>query len=315
MSTESTVINTKTIDKEELKRYREDFNRTHLSVETAMQRVQLHRDYIAHAARYSHVVGKHLLSTKVRKLHSGDGPTVLDIGCGPELQLLNSMHCNRVKCSEYVGLEAADKFKTRGTERLENTVLSGKSNSLKNVELHARADFLTHDFGENKTFDTVVCLEVIEHVQPHQANEFLCRAQTLMHDDSVFWVSTPCYDEKTGAADNHPNEMTYEALGALMEDLGFEVEEVYGTFASQKDYKHLIGTTIPKDFFDKLTAYYDTTLVSNILAPVVGAENSRNALWKLRKKQPENYQRRFEGLPSVEGPWTNNENWRELAGR
>ena len=294
---------------------REDFNRTHLSVEMAMQRVQLHRDYIAHAARYSHVVGKHLLSTKTRKLNEGTGPTILDIGCGPELQLLNSMHCNRVKCAEYVGLEAADKFKVKGTERLENTVLSGKSNSLKNVELHARADFLTHDFGENKTFDTIVCLEVIEHVQPHQANEFLVLAKDLMHEDSVLWVSTPCYDERTGAADNHPNEMTYEALGALMEDTGFEVAESYGTFASQKDYKHLIGTVIPKDFFDKLTAYYDTTLVSNILAPVVGAENSRNALWKLKRTQPDNYVRQFKSLSAVEGPWSNNENWSELAGK
>jgi 2-polyprenyl-3-methyl-5-hydroxy-6-metoxy-1,4-benzoquinol methylase len=313
MSTD--VIQTKQINKEELKRYREDFNRTHLSVETAMQRVQLHRDYIAHAARYSHVVGKHLLSTKTRKLNEGNGPTVLDIGCGPELQLLNSMHCNRVKCAEYVGLEAADKFKTRGTERLENTVLSGKSNSLKGVELHARADFLTHDFGEDKTFDTIVCLEVIEHVQPWQARAFLERSRDLMHDDSVFWVSTPCYDEKTGAADNHPNEMTYEALGALMEDLGYEVEEVYGTFASQKDYKHLIGTVIPKDFFDKLSAYYDTTLVSNMLAPVVGAHLSRNALWKLKKTPNSNHKRRFTNLEDVDGPWTNNENWKELAGR
>tara|TARA_Y100001973_G_C5196502_1_gene334615 strand:- start:1154 stop:2089 length:936 start_codon:yes stop_codon:yes gene_type:complete len=309
------TIKTKTIDKEELKRYREEFNRTHLSVETAMQRIQLHRDYIAHAARYSHVVGKHLNSTAVRKLNEGKGPTILDIGCGPELQLLNSIHCNRVKCSEYLGLEAADKFKQKGTERLEKTVLTGKSNSVRNVSLHARADFLTHVFPENKTFDTIVCLEVIEHVQPHQANHFLRRAKTLMHEDSVFWVSTPCYDEKMGAADNHPNEMTYEALGALMEDLGFAVEEVWGTFASRKDYKHLIGTTIPQDLFDKLSAYYDSTLVSNIMAPLVGAENSRNALWKLRKRQPENYERKFDGLPFVEGPWSNNENWKELMGK
>ena len=80
MSDNKTVINTKEIDRDELKRYREDFNRTHLSVETAMQRVQLHRDYIAHAARYSHVVGKYLLSTATRKLNNGNGPSVLDIG-------------------------------------------------------------------------------------------------------------------------------------------------------------------------------------------------------------------------------------------
>jgi hypothetical protein len=100
-----------------------------------------------------------------------------------------------------------------------------------------------------------------------------------------------------------------------MEDLGFEIEEVYGTFASQKDYKHLIGTVIPTDFYNKLKAYYDTTLISNMLAPVVGPEHSRNALWKLRKTQPIGYERRFESLPFVEGPWSNNENWKELAGR
>jgi hypothetical protein len=229
--------------------------------------------------------------------------------------MLNSLHCNRAKVSEYVGLEAAKNFKEKGTARLEKTVLSGKSNSMKNVQLFAQADFLTHQFDEGKTFDSIICLEVIEHVQPHQANEFLWLSRSLMNETSTFWVSTPCYCEKTGAADNHPNEMTYEALGALMEDLGFAVEEVYGTFASQKDYKHLIGDTIPTDFYNKLKAYYDTTLISNILAPVVGAENSRNALWKLKRNQPDGYVRKFKSLPFVDGPWSNNENWKELMGR
>ena len=308
-------IKTAQIDKEELKRFREDYNRTHLSVETAMQRVQLHRDYIAHAARYSHIVGKYFLSTAVRKLNDGNGPSVLDIGCGPEVQLLNSLHCNRSKISEYVGLEAAGKFKESGLARLQKTVLPGKSNSIKNVLLVAQADFLTHEFEEGKTFDTLICLEVVEHVQPYQANQFLHRARTLMHDDSVLWVSTPCYCEKTGAADNHPNEMTYEALGALMEDLGFAIEEKYGTFASQKDYKHLIGTEIPKDFYDKLAAYYDTTLVSNMLAPIVGPQYSRNAMWKLKKTQTRDYQRQFPTLLQVPGPWSNNPEWKELMGR
>ena len=278
-------ITTKDIDREEMNRYREQYNRTHLSVETAMQRIQLHRDYIAHASRYSHVVGKYFLSNKIRLSNGGEGPSVLDIGCGPELQLLNSLHCNRAKVSEYLGLEAANKFKERGLERLQNTVLSGKSNSMKNVSLEAKSDFLTRNFGDEKTFDAIVCLEVIEHVQPHQANDMLWKARNLMHDKSTMWVSTPCYCEQTGAADNHPNEMTYEALGALMEDLGFGIEKIYGTFASQKDYKHLIGTVIPQDFYNKLKEYYDTTLVSNMLAPVVGAEHSRNALWKLTTRR------------------------------
>jgi len=158
-------------------------------------------------------------------------------------------------------------------------------------------------------------LEVLEHVQPHQANSMLRKARTLMNENSTFWVSTPCYCAKTGAADNHPNEMTYEALGSLIEDLGFGIEEVYGTFASQKDYKHLIGNVIPTEFYNKLKQYYDTTLISNMLAPVVGAENSRNALWKLKRNQSDNYDRRFSGLPFVDEPWSNNENWRELAGK
>ena len=309
------ILTTKPISKKEMKRYQQDYNRTHLSVETAMQRIQLHRDYIAHASRYSHIVGKYFLSNKIRNSNGGDGPTVLDIGCGPELQLLNSLHCNRAKVNEYLGLEAANKFKERGLERLKNTVLSGKSKSMKNVILEAKSDFLTYNFGKNKTFDAIICLEVLEHVQPHQANSMLRKARTLMNENSTFWVSTPCYCAKTGAADNHPNEMTYEALGSLIEDLGFGIEEVYGTFASQKDYKHLIGNVIPTEFYNKLKQYYDTTLISNMLAPVVGAENSRNALWKLKRNQSDNYDRRFSGLPFVDEPWSNNENWRELAGK
>lgn len=310
-------IITQKLTKEELKRYRDDFNRTHLSLEIAMQRIQLHRDYIAHAARYSHIIGKHVLSTNVRKLHGGQGPNILDIGCGPELQFLNSLHCNRAKCASYVGIEAAGKFSPRGLERLEKTVLSGKSNSLKNVQLYAATDFLTHKFnfpgGFDAAFDTIVCLEVIEHVQPRQAALMLDTARNFMHDLSVFWVSTPCYDEHVGAADNHPNEITYEALGALIEDLGFGIEDHWGTFASQKDYKHLIGDLIPEELFNKLSSYYDSTLVSNIFAPIVGPENSRNALWKLTKNQGPNYVRKFKPLGYVQGPWTSNDNWMQLS--
>ena len=53
--------------------------------------------------------------------------------------------------------------------------------------------------------------------------------------------------------------MTYEAFGALLEAKGFQIIDHYGTFASQKDYKHeLDGNT--KYLYTKLSATIQTIL-------------------------------------------------------
>ena len=56
----------------------------------------------------------------------------------------------------------------------------------------------------------------------------------------------------------------------------------FGTFASMKDYKPLMNDW-QKQMFEALKDYYDSNLISNIMAPMF-PDASRNTLWVLKRK-------------------------------
>ena len=61
----------------------------------------------------------------------------------------------------------------------------------------------------------------------------------------------------------------------------FIIERKYGTFASIRDYKEdLHDWQIP--MFEALREYYDTNLLSNLMAPIIPPEHARNCLWVLK---------------------------------
>ena len=76
-------------------------------------------------------------------------------------------------------------------------------------------------------------------------------------------------------------ELTYDEMKNLLDER-FEIIEHFGTFASQRDYKHLLSDK-GKEIFDKLSNYYDSNLVSVIFAPLV-PQFSRNVIWKCKLK-------------------------------
>jgi hypothetical protein len=112
--------------------------------------------------------------------------------------------------------------------------------------------------------------------------------------------------------------MTYQALGSLIEDLGFNVQGVYGTFASISDYQAELGNfegTNLVPAFTALREYYDTNVLSTIFAPLFPGK-SRNCLWHLTKKTGESASqaRLYPALEQVPGPWSQSLSWKELAG-
>ena len=88
-------------------------------------------------------------------------------------------------------------------------------------------------------FNYSTCFEVLEHVEPIKAIAILDHLPKFLSENSVSWFSTPCWDEKVGAAANHVNEMTYKAFGSLLEEMGYKILKHWGTFASIKDYKKI----------------------------------------------------------------------------
>lgn len=236
---------------------------TQLSVETATERGFLHRDYIAHCFRWSHVI-KFLQQSK-RYSYS----KVLDIGCGEEVPLAKSMYSSKmtnVDGGVYVGVDI--------NLLPVPDMLKGKKF---NIELRSGDVCLMDDL--RKDFDVVVSFEVLEHVEPEHMVRMLRKVQEVMTSKGTFIMSTPCYDEFTGAADNHVNEIKYMVLGSLLEHMGFDTTKRYGTFASQKDYKVQLEREHP-GIFDRLGEFYDSNVLATIFAPLY-PQLSRNCLWEL----------------------------------
>ena len=105
--------------------------------------------------------------------------------------------------------------------------------------------------------------------------------------------------------------MDHQALGALIEDLGFGIQATYGTFASQKDILPKMSVE-DKYLFQRLSMYYDSNYLSTIFAPLFPAY-SRNCLWVLTKERKYDM-RKFFKLKDLPHVWTSSEKWRELDG-
>ena len=100
-------------------------------------------------------------------------------------------------------------------------------------------------------------------------------------DDGVAFLSTPVYDPKVGAADNHVNEMTYATMQLMLHKVGLEVDAHFGTFASIKDYKEMIEKDDLDAVFSRLRDYYDSNYLATIFAPLY-PHRARNVLWRVK---------------------------------
>lgn len=272
---------------------------TFLSINNAEERGFLHRDYIAHCLRWTHVV-KYLGTSSRYK-----SARILDVGCGKEMPLPKLLHSSRMAPEWYGGV---DMVALTTPEQFRNA--SWKPNKLYSktdiCEL-SPSDIFT-DAGAPP--NVIVNFEVAEHVEPEHCRRMLIRFLDILEPEGVLFISTPCYDEHTGAAKNHVNEMTYQAFGAVLEDTGFEIEGHWGTFASMKDYKDEL-TAAQREVWDDLREYYDTNYLATVMAPLV-PQHSRNVLWQCRPRQTNAWTRKFPNLKDVEGRWGSSEVWQEL---
>ena len=292
-------------------------DKTFLSANNADERVIRHRDLISHAFRWANVA-RHL--AKNGKYQTA---VVLDVGCGKEMPLARMLYSNRLLPLKYVGVDA-NRFDVPD-------MLKGKKMP---ITIWAETDFCAlepEDVGfkildksdpEGPKYDdylqpnVVTCFEVLEHVTPEHARRMLQHMLTLTSPNCDFFISTPCWDGHN-AAENHINEMRVDALGALFEDLGFEVTGLWGTFASQRDYKPVMELRYPgiSQVYEKLSEYYDSTIISVMFAPLFPME-SRNCLWHLTKKTGDAaaQDRLFAALDQLQGPWSQHPAWVDLAG-
>lgn len=242
------------------------YNKTQLNPDTTFERHVYHRDQFAHYLRWTHVL-------KRAKI----GMNILDFGCGISMNLAEVLYRNRIKCKKYLGID----IRSPSKKTQQNLFKSGW------IDFSIR-DLVNEDISKifPDSWDMICSFEVIEHIGKQNADKFLKNIYNIANKKTIILLSTPIYDEKIGAANNHIidgiiNEFTFNELKKHLEKY-FIIEETYGTFASQKDYKSLMNDWQTK-MFNELNKYYDNNLISNIMAPLF-PEQSRNCLWVLKKK-------------------------------
>ena len=227
-----------------------EIDNTHLSIDQAEARGFIHRDYIAHCLRWTHVSKYLHLQARYKTAR------IIDIGCGKDMPLARMLYTSRLAPEKYLGIEynkmdIPDMFK----------------NSNFKPDLIAGVDFTTVDqnnIAGGLQYNYSTCFEVLEHVEPIKAIAILDHLPQFLTEDAVSWFSTPCWDEKVGAAANHVNEMTYDAFGSLLEEMGYKILMHWGTFASIKDYKDELPRYELKEAFDRLREYYDSNYLDFI---------------------------------------------------
>lgn len=277
-----------------------EIDNTHLSIDQAEERGFIHRDYIAHCLRWTHVAKYLNLKARYKTAR------IIDIGCGKDIPLAKMLMTSRMAPAKYLGIEY---------NKLD--VPSMYDNTKFKPDIISGIDFTKIEPGTvpgGLQYGYSVCFEVLEHVEPLKAIEILQHLPKFLKRSSVSWFSTPCWDEKVGAAANHVNEMTYEAFGSLLEEMGYKILNKWGTFASLKDYKHKLLHNLDWNIlFTKLSGYYDVNYLSTVFAPMF-PEHSRNCLWETQyvgKLTLE--ERQFPLITKIEKRLGSSERWREIT--
>jgi 2-polyprenyl-3-methyl-5-hydroxy-6-metoxy-1,4-benzoquinol methylase len=240
-------------------------DKTYLSLDNAEKRGFIHRDYIAHCLRWSHVIKRLGEKQAYKTAH------ILDIGCGKEIPLAKMLYSSKMSPASYTGVDAG---------KIELPDFFDKIEAKIETHLYPQSDFnfLTDQQMFHLPFTHITCFEVLEHMEKVQGLRLLNNIAKYTGRNTLVFLSTPCYNGSQ--ANNHVYEWQY---GELKEELlkRFKIRGHWGTFASIKDYEQVLGYFgISAEAFNKLRDYYDTNYLATIFAPLVPGK-ARNVLWEL----------------------------------
>jgi len=250
------------------------YNVTDLDPQTTFERHVFHRDQFAHYFRWTHI----LKEAKKKDI-------ICDFWCWNG-NLWEVLYRNRVSPKKYIWIDIREKTINKAKEYF------AKVNWMEFIAEDLIKNTRWVDFSNIKA-DKVCSFEVLEHVWLQNVPIFLKNFKACWNKNATYYLSTPKFDDKVWAAWNHTydswdwrwvdrQEISYNELHDAILDAWFIIEKTYWTFASIKDYKHLMNES-QLEMFEYLKDYYDVNILSNMMAPFF-PEQSRNILWILKNK-------------------------------
>ena len=225
-----------------------EYNKTQLKVIPAVERGMIHRDYIAHMMRFSHVVDY---------LGKSNNYIVLDIGCG-NMELGTVLYTNRCKPKNYIGIDIRD---------------------IGLPDFSFPVEFIKQDITlplPKVEPNLIVCFEVIEHMSKESGIKLLKSIHDAANIGTKILLSTPCNDD-IHFPKNHIYEWHYQELKDELEK-SFTIVDHYGTFMNTK---LLWKMNIDQELLSKQRKYMSVDYLSVIYASAY-PEKSRNVMWDLR---------------------------------
>ena len=210
----------------------------------------VHRDYGAHFFRWG-FAGRFVTNDT----------EVLDVGCGPDVQMINALTMPRNQVPKrYVGVDMNKEPRNHPTRQW--ATLMWETNFIKEHKKLGK-------------FDLVTCFEAIEHMHADDGMKFLKGLAACLKPTGKLLLSTPVFNGK--AAANHLHEWTIPELDDAIRRSGMRVDRRFGTFASQKDLKKA-ASAADLDVVRRLSDYYSGEVLSCFLAPLY-PDASRNNVW------------------------------------
>jgi 2-polyprenyl-3-methyl-5-hydroxy-6-metoxy-1,4-benzoquinol methylase len=176
--------------------------------------------------------------------------TVLDVGCSTGL-LVRAM---LARGYDAYGIDVSAVLVSRAKQLIANS----------GPHLDDRlwlGDFVRYDFG-SQTFDSILSNDVLEHVHPDEAGEFLTKCCTLIRPGGLLWLITP--NRLTGPGDAttlkfpwgspavglHLKEYTLGELSGMLRSAGFSSVKcrLFGSGKGRRATKPRVGYARAKRF-------------------------------------------------------------------
>ncbi len=238
---------------------KKEVDTSRLDVDVKLNKGFVHRDYLAHFLRWNFVL-RHI------KINS----VFLDVGCA-DGQLADFISVNRIKPALYVGIDISNyRLKEFGEKKL--------TFEPELIQVDIRKEKIP---CPDNSFDTVACFEVIEHFEKKHIDFPLQEMKRVLKDGGMLLLSTPNYDGKHMAS-GHIYEYEEKELEEILVKR-FQIEEKFGTFASQKDIEPVLNDCERK-LFNRLKKYYYRHIIAIVFASLYPSA-SRNILWILKKQK------------------------------